>query len=85
MALVEAMAMATTTADGAHAPALYVHCGDDDGLGFLPYALDLHGRLVAKGVPHELRVSDGGHGWPVWATPCLSADWLRFVDRALRG
>ncbi|MCB9733767.1 MAG: prolyl oligopeptidase family serine peptidase [Deltaproteobacteria bacterium] len=69
--------------DPKSAPKLYLACGDDDTTtGFLDDALLAHRILAERGIPHELRVNDGGHGWAPWNE--LSEDWLRFVSRALR-
>lgn len=64
--------------DAAAFPAIYLACGDDDHLGFLDYLLAAHRLLDERGVPHELRITDGGHAWTAWEP--LSPDWLRFLD-----
>lgn len=64
------------------APALYLQCGDDDKAGFLEHAIQAHQILLERGVPHELRVADGGHVWATWAS--ATDDWMRFVDRSLK-
>lgn len=66
----------------AKVPALYLHCGDDDRLGFLELTLQAHKTLVKRKIPHELRVVDGGHGWDVWRAETDA--WVRFVDRSFR-
>ncbi|MGM0575673.1 MAG: alpha/beta hydrolase [Myxococcota bacterium] len=64
-------------------PAIYLHCGDDDPLGFLPYTLKAHRTLARRGVEHELRISDGRHSWAVWERQ--ADDWLAFVREVLEG
>jgi len=64
---------------GPGVPGLYLHCGDDDRLGFLDYALLAHRILSERKIPHELRVTDGGHVWSVWAE--TTADWLGFLNQ----
>lgn len=61
--------------------ALYFHAGDDDQLGFLEGALAAHAILLERGVPHELRVTDGRHAWSAWRR--VTADWLGFLDQRL--
>lgn len=53
----------------------YLDCGDDDFL-FKANAL-LHAQLLARKVPNELRVRDGGHSWPYWRTGII--DGLKFI------
>ncbi|MFT7581971.1 MAG: enterochelin esterase-like enzyme [Myxococcota bacterium] len=80
MALIEARPLKGSKAQGLTPfPPIYLHCGDDDEFGFLPYALAAHERLRERGIDHQLRVSDGGHSWTAWRS--LSEDWLHFVDR----
>ena len=60
-------------------PALYVHCGDRDGLGFLEYAQKARQILEKRNLPHEFSVTPGGHRWEVWGAE--AERWLVFVDR----
>ncbi|MCB1007280.1 MAG: esterase family protein [Acidobacteria bacterium] len=47
---------------------VFLTAGDDDRLdGLLQGTLDLHLALRAAGLPSELRILDGGHGWDVWS------------------
>jgi enterochelin esterase-like enzyme len=43
---------------------LWLGCGQEDRL--LEGNRTLDARLTDKGVKHTLRVSEGGHAWPVW-------------------
>jgi enterochelin esterase-like enzyme len=43
---------------------LWIGCGKEDGL--LEGNRKLDATLTDKGVKHTLRVTDGGHAWPVW-------------------
>lgn len=65
--------------DAADRPAVYLVSGDEDG--FLPQTLELYGALREAGVPAELRVTDGGHGWRVWRAALPGA--LRFFGERL--
>jgi len=56
----------------------FIDCGDDD---FLYEGNSLiHIAMKKKGIPHEYRVRDGGHGWTYWrdALPVV----LDFVSQA---
>ncbi len=55
----------------------YLDCGDDDFL-FKGNAL-LHGLLLDRKVPNELRVRDGGHSWPYWRSGIVEG--LKFIGR----
>jgi len=57
---------------------LYFHAGDDDQLGFLEGALAAHAILLKRQVPHELRVTDGPHGWSAWSR--VTSDWIASLD-----
>jgi enterochelin esterase-like enzyme len=59
-------------------PALYVHCGDRDGLGFLEYAQKAQQILEERQLPHVFSVTPGGHRWEVWGAE--APGWLVFVD-----
>jgi enterochelin esterase family protein len=45
----------------------YLTVGDDDGLDLYRGAVDFYAALAEAELPAELRVTDGGHGWGVWA------------------
>ncbi len=45
----------------------YLTVGDDDGLDLYRGAVDFYAALSEAEMPAELRVTDGGHGWGVWA------------------
>lgn len=45
----------------------YLTVGDDDGLDLYRGAVDFYAALRQAEMPAELRVTDGGHGWAVWA------------------
>jgi S-formylglutathione hydrolase FrmB len=61
-------------------PALFLTCGDDDELGLEEGSVLLHRALERAGVASELRVTDGRHGWAVWARELDPV--LRFVGAA---
>ena len=43
---------------------IYFDCGDDD---FLTLGnAELHKELIERQIPHEYRVRDGAHTWPLW-------------------
>ena len=44
----------------------YIDCGDDDFL--IKGNMAVHSLLIDKGVPHEFRIRNGGHGWEYWRT-----------------
>ena len=57
-------------------PAVFLTSGDDDELGFHRGTMRLFIDLEAAGVPVELRITDGGHDWALWAEQIEPA--LRF-------
>ena len=62
---------------------VYLTAGDDDRLeGLLQGSLDLHLALRAAGLPSELRITDGGHGWSVWSAALRES--LLFLAGAAR-
>jgi enterochelin esterase-like enzyme len=56
----------------------YIDCGDDDFL-FEGNSL-AHIALRKKEIPHEFRISDGGHNWTYWRTALPTV--LAFVSDA---
>jgi enterochelin esterase family protein len=58
-------------------PALYLTCGDDDGLELALGNVLLHLALERAGIESELRVTDGGHDWTLWSQELEPV--LRFV------
>ncbi|GAB4167353.1 MAG: alpha/beta hydrolase family protein [Thalassobaculales bacterium] len=54
-------------AGAAPRPAFWLHAGDDDFPGILDGTVALHLGLRQAGAESELRVTEGGHEWPVWA------------------
>jgi enterochelin esterase family protein len=58
-------------------PALFLTCGDDDGLDLTESNLLFYSELVRAGVHAELRITDGGHDWDLWAREL--EPMLRFV------
>ncbi len=58
-------------------PAVYLHVGQGDQLGFAAFAEAAHRVLVERGVDHTYRVTPGGHSWSVWAAE--GPAWLAFV------
>jgi S-formylglutathione hydrolase FrmB len=64
-------------------PALYVTCGDDDELDLEEGAVLLHLALDRAEIASELRITDGGHSWKVWARELEPV--LRFVGAAFEG
>jgi S-formylglutathione hydrolase FrmB len=75
-ALIDAMA-------GEPRPAFYLSCGDDDELELATGAVLLHAALRRAGLRAELRITDGGHDWRLWARELDPA--LRFVGAAFAG
>ena len=61
-------------------PAIYLACGDDDDLGLEEGTLLFYLALRRAGVPAELRITDGGHDWGLWAHEL--DPMLRFVAAA---
>jgi enterochelin esterase family protein len=61
-------------------PALYLTCGDDDELELAEGAVLLHIALRRAGMGSELRITDGGHDWGLWARELDPT--LRFVGSA---
>jgi S-formylglutathione hydrolase FrmB len=55
-------------------------CGDDDGLDLEEGNLLFYLALKRAGVDPELRITDGGHGWEVWARELEPV--LRFIGAA---
>ncbi|MEZ4266732.1 MAG: alpha/beta hydrolase-fold protein [Myxococcota bacterium] len=58
-------------------PAVYLHVGDSDELGFVAFADAAHKVLMERGIDHTYRVTPGGHSWSVWAAETPA--WLAFV------
>lgn len=58
----------------------YIDCGDDDSL--LDGNYQVHKIMREKGIQHEFRVRDGGHGWVYWRTAL--PDVLNFVSRSFK-
>jgi enterochelin esterase family protein len=56
--------LADTKVNTAKLKLLWLACGNDDQ--FMKNNVALHELLVARGVPHEWVVTDGGHRWMVW-------------------
>lgn len=65
----------------AQRPALYLACGDDDELGLTKATILFYLALRPAGVRAELRITDGGHDWGVWAREL--DPMLRFVAGAV--
>ncbi len=61
-------------------PALFLACGDDDDLDLEEGNLLFYLALRRAGVPAELRITDGGHSWKLWAREL--DPMLRFVGAA---
>ena len=57
--------------------AWYIDCGDDDFL--FEYNINLVLAMRQAGIPHQLRVRDGGHTWEYWHSALYDA--LPFVSR----
>jgi putative tributyrin esterase len=65
------------------APALYIHCGDKDPLGFYAYAKLASRLLKKKGIAHVFSTTPGGrHSWRIWKAE--TSKWLDFVGRRWR-
>lgn len=58
----------------------YIDCGDDDSL--LDGNFQAHKVMREKGLRHEFRVRDGGHGWVYWQTALPEV--LKFVSNSFR-
>jgi enterochelin esterase-like enzyme len=71
------MALLGTLPLDAPMPALYLHVGASDELGFVAFADAAHRVLVERGVDHTYRVTPGGHSWSVWEAE--SPAWLAFI------
>lgn len=61
-------------------PRLYLACGDDDGLGLEVATIRFYLALREAGIAAELRITDGGHDWTLWARELEPL--LRFVNDA---
>jgi S-formylglutathione hydrolase FrmB len=61
-------------------PALFLTCGDDDELDLEEGNVLFHIALERAGIRSELRITDGGHTWDVWARELEPV--LRFVGAA---
>jgi S-formylglutathione hydrolase FrmB len=70
-------------AAAASRPAVYLACGDDDELELAQATLLFYEALHRAGIPVELRISDGGHNWEVWAREL--EPMLRFAAGAFSG
>jgi len=57
----------------------YITVGDDDGLDLYRGAVDLYAALSEAEMRGELRVTDGGHEWGVWA-PAFKETLLFFSE-----
>ena len=77
------LALVPRLAAASSRPALFLTCGDDDELGLEEGSLLLHRALERAGVHSELRITDGGHSWAVWARELDPV--LRFVGAAFAG
>ena len=49
-----------------HMLAIFLHAGDDDNFGAHVSTFELYRLMREKSVPAELRITNGGHEWPVW-------------------
>jgi enterochelin esterase family protein len=70
-------------AAGGSLPAIYLAAGDDDYFGFWRGAALLFMEFREAGLPAELRITDGSHGWSYWANALDPA--LRFLASRLAG
>jgi len=60
-------------------PAIYLQCGDADGLGFQAYARAASKTLHDRQIPHPLRlIPGGGHTWKIWGPE--AAHWLPWLN-----
>ena len=53
--------------DPAEVPPIYLASGDDDYFGLHHGAMALFAAMEARGNRVELRITDGGHTWELWA------------------
>ncbi len=63
-------------------PAILLMAGDDDFFALDLETMRLHLALEKAGIESEIRITDGGHDWRLWADHLETA--LLFVDAAWR-
>lgn len=61
-------------------PDILLMAGDDDFFLLDHETMRLHLALEAAGIESEIRITDGGHVWPLWADHLEAA--LRFIEAA---
>lgn len=76
------MAIAARLTSDQRLPALFLQCGRADTERFLDWNLAASRLLTARGIPHELVLTDGGHGWTTWRA--VSERWLTWLAPLLR-
>jgi enterochelin esterase family protein len=59
-------------------PRIWLASGDDDHFGFHLGTAEMFLALRGRGIPAELRLTDGGHDWTYWRR--VLPDLLRFID-----
>lgn len=70
-------ALETIRQSQAPLPAVYLACGDDDGLELWRGTFALFETLRADGYTAQLRITDGAHDWSLWRTSVEGA--LTFI------
>jgi S-formylglutathione hydrolase FrmB len=81
LAAANPLALVASVEPGAGAPAFFLTTGDDDPFELTLPAAKLHAALRARALEAELRVTDGGHDWAVWAPELETV--LRFIGQHL--
>ena len=63
-------------------PPLFLHCGKADLDRFLDMTMGAAERLRSLGIPFELVLTEGGHGWTTWRN--VNDRWLGWLGPRLR-
>lgn len=63
-------------------PPIFLHCGKADLDRFLDMTMGAAERLRSLGIPFELVLTDGGHGWTTWRG--VNERWLSWLGPHLR-
>lgn len=71
------------TVEPARVPPLFLQCGKADLDRFLDMTMAAAERLKSLGIPFELVLTEGGHGWTTWRA--VNERWLTWLGPRLRG